>query len=107
MQIATILINKHMLRITDQKLLEKIISRLFKNKRKTSELILIYEDSVWVYWKNNKCTKIECMNRADLEHSSFDGHFYIQIKINPTCLRKYNPIAIEFDIENDIVVWNP
>lgn len=93
-----------MLRITDQKLLEKIISSLFKNKRKTPEDIFIHEDSVWVYWKNNKWTKIECMNRAELEHSSFDGHFYIQIKINPTCLRKCNPTVIEFDIENDIVV---
>jgi hypothetical protein len=96
-----------MLRITDQKLLEKIMSRLLKDKRTTPEDIFIHEDSVWVYWKNNKCTKIECMNRAELEHSSFDGHLYIQIKINPICLRKYNRTSIDFDIESDILVWNP
>lgn len=96
-----------MLRITDQKLLEKIISSLFKDKRKTPEDIFIHEDSVWVYWKNNKCTEIECMNRAELMRSSFDRHLYIQIDIRPICLRKYNSTAIEFDIENDIVVWNP
>ena len=93
-----------MIQIDDPTVLDKIISHLFKDKRKTPKHIFIDGDSVRIYWKNNEHTEIECMNYAKLKHSSFDGHLYIQINIIPTWSRKYKPTIIEFDIENDIVV---
>lgn len=98
-----------MLKITQQEVMDNIIKNLFKTKRKTPKEISFDKSHLLIIWKNNKTTQVGCFVNIQLKTSEYDGHLFIRIDMNPYCeyRNKYHHTVIDFDIENDVCVWNP